>query len=66
MITHFSNFSLQRPRVRVLGSKLDRSVRNSVCIRPRFTGTTGALVGFYVMVSGFIRIRNEGQKIHVT
>ena len=44
------------------------SVRNSVRIRPRFTGTTGVLIGFYVMVSGFILIgiRNEGQKIHVT
>ena len=42
------------------------SLRNSVRILPRFTGTTGVLVGFYVMVSGFIGIRNEGQKIHVT
>ena len=43
------------------------SIRNSVRIRPRFTGTTGVLVvvGSYVMVSGFIGIRNEGQKIHV-
>ena len=35
------------------------SVRNSVRIRLRFTGTTEVLVGFYVMVSGFIGIRNE-------
>ena len=42
------------------------SVRNSVRMRPRFTGTTGVLVGFYVMVFGFIGTRNEGQKIHVT
>ena len=42
------------------------SVRNSVRIRPRLTGTTGVLVGFYVVVSGFIGIRNEEQKIHVT
>ena len=42
------------------------SVRNSVRIRPRFTGTTGVLVGFCVIVSGFIGIKNEGQKIHVT
>ena len=26
----------------------------------------GILVGFSVMVSGFVGIRNEGQKIHVT
>ena len=38
------------------------SVRNSVRIRPRFTGTTGVLVGFYVMVSGFIGIRMRDRK----
>ena len=42
------------------------SLRNSVRIWPRFTGTTGVLVGFHVVVSGFIGIRNEGQKIQVT
>ena len=42
------------------------SVRNSVRIRPRFTGRgTGRFLCHAVMVSGFVGIRNEGQKIHV-
>ena len=35
------------------------SVRYSISIRPRFTGTTGVLVGFYVMASGFIGITSK-------